>query len=309
MSARDLRQHVAAERLRWALLASALADLHNYAVVLERHIGAKAATNRSSELERELARKLGALFDELGQEVLAQLRQAGRAPSAPDSKARLRNTIARVLDDMADRVEPEILEAAQHGRNRIANALRRAGMSIELDEMPSSTAERLREHVFESSRRTAARVDATIMDRLARAEEKGWGIDDIADDLQERFASLSDGDARRIARTEVNGAQNEGAYETERELNVDYHEWTTAEDDRVRGLDPDDEGDHASLHGVIVRVGDPFPNGLTYPGERQGAEYEWINCRCRVVPFLMPEGKRAPSGMDHFTAGDLRDDA
>jgi len=59
-----------------------------------------------------------------------------------------------------------------------------------------------------------------------------------------------------------------------------------------------------------VRVGEPFSNGLYYPGDRSGGDgtiREWINCRCRLVPFLMPEGKMAPIGKNWFYEGDLKD--
>lgn len=305
---RPLEEHVRRERQRWLLLASALADLADYALVAQRHAVAKSATNRSRELERRLAQATGALFEDAGREVLAELRRQGRIPTAPDGRMKLRNALTKVLDRLADTMEPEVMEAAEHGKNRVVNALRRGGMSVDLDELPSATAERMREHVFEASQRTIQRVDDDIMQRLATMEEEGLGIDDVADRLQERFDQLSESDAERIARTEINGAQNEGAFETERELGVNFHQWITAEDDRVRGHDPEDAGDHVSLHGIIVRVGDPFPNGLAYPGERIGDEAEWINCRCRAVPFLMPEDKRAPTGMDHFTESDLEED-
>jgi len=157
----------------------------------------------------------------------------------------------------------------------------------------------------ETDERAAEPAAETEPPAPGRPVVSGVDIDELIEEIQEVDF---DYDAERIARTEINGAQNEGAFDTERELGVQYHEWVTAQDDRVRGNDPEDVADHTALHGVIVAVGDPFPNGLTYPGERIGDEAEWINCRCRAVPFIMPEGKRAPTGMDHFTAADLEED-
>jgi len=112
---------------------------------------------------------------------------------------------------------------------------------------------------------------------------------------------MQDYELRRVARTEINSFQNEGAYLTEQELGVRYHMWYTALDERVRGS-------HSNMHGEIVRVGEPFSNGLYYPGDRSGGQgtiKEWINCRCRTVPFLMPEGKMAPPGASYFRESDL----
>jgi len=104
----------------------------------------------------------------------------------------------------------------------------------------------------------------------------------------------------RVARTEIASKENLGMYMSEQELDVEYHQWKTARDERVRDS-------HVDMEGEITRVGSPFSNGMMYPGDfSSGADLgELINCRCTVMPFVMPEGYMAPAGMSYFRESDL----
>ena len=88
------------------------------------------------------------------------------------------------------------------------------------------------------------------------------------------------------------------------ERGVEYTQWITAGDDLVRGNDPRDEADHVSMDGEITRTGEPFSNGLIYPGDMNGDISEWINCRCDYRPFVMPLGMEPP-GEGPFFEEDL----
>ncbi len=94
---------------------------------------------------------------------------------------------------------------------------------------------------------------------------------------------------RRIARTEINRAQQEGAMATEIELGITFHQWITGSDERVRSS-------HRAQHNEVARVGEPFSNGLRRPLESGAPLGEVVNCRCRIAPWIMPEGFRAPTG-------------
>ncbi|WP_297981539.1 phage minor head protein [uncultured Methanobrevibacter sp.] len=107
-------------------------------------------------------------------------------------------------------------------------------------------------------------------------------------------------ESRRIARTEINSPQNEGAFSVYDELGVEYHMWWTGQDNRVRDS-------HAPLHGHIVAVGNTFSNGLLFPGDKSGPIKEWINCRCTTLPYIIPLGKMAPLGLPEFTEDQLID--
>ena len=162
----------------------------------------------------------------------------------------------------------------------------------------------LNNKVFQASAHTMDRVDNKIMKNITRSYNEGLGIDEAKDRLTVEYSGLKSWEAQRIARTEINSAQNDGAYDVYDELGVEYQQWWTAQDERVRETP---QADHRKMHGKIVKVGTAFSNGLMYPGDRQGSISQWINCRCTTLPFLMPLGKMAPVGMTEFTEEDLID--
>lgn len=151
---------------------------------------------------------------------------------------------------------------------------------------------------FKASAQTLARVRENITGILAQSYQEGWGIKDGARRLKKEFNQLKTFEANRIARTEINSSQNQGAFQTYNDFGIQYHQWWSGQDARVRDS-------HKHLHGQIVQVGKPFENGLLFPGDRNGHIKEWINCRCTTVPYLMPLGFMAPMGQPYFKEADI----
>lgn len=158
----------------------------------------------------------------------------------------------------------------------------------------------LRYNTFQASDTTLNRVTQNITNNLADSYHEGLGIRDAGRKITKEFNSLKGWESRRIARTEINSAQNEGAFSAYEELGVEYQMWWTGNDDRVRDS-------HRPLHGHIVAVGNTFSNGLLYPGDKSGPLKEWINCRCTSLPYIIPLGKMAPPGLTEFTEDQLID--
>lgn len=158
----------------------------------------------------------------------------------------------------------------------------------------------LRYNTFQASDTTLARVTQNITNNLADSYHEGLGIRDAGRRITKEFSSLKGWESRRIARTEINSAQNEGAFSAYDELGVEYQMWWTGKDNRVRDS-------HRPLHGHIVAVGNTFSNGLLYPGDKSGPIKEWINCRCTSIPYIIPLGKMAPPGLTEFTEDQLID--
>jgi SPP1 gp7 family putative phage head morphogenesis protein len=156
----------------------------------------------------------------------------------------------------------------------------------------------LTRQTFVASARTMARVRDNIMSIISQSYQEGIGIQDAARRLKKEFATLNDYETRRIARTEINSAQNVGNYQTYFDYDINYHQWWTGQDARVRTS-------HKEIHGQIVKVGTKFSNGLLFPGDRNGPIKEWIHCRCTTVPYLMPLGFMAPPGMSTFRESDI----
>lgn len=151
---------------------------------------------------------------------------------------------------------------------------------------------------FKASARTMERVRQSIMNNIAQSYQEGLGVKDAAKRIKKQFNQLNTYESRRIARTEINGAQNLGNYQTYFDFDINYHQWWTGQDARVRDS-------HKEIHGQITKVGSEFSNGLLFPGDRNGSIKEWINCRCTTVPYLMPLGFMAPPGVRTFKESEI----
>lgn len=247
---------------------------------------------------------------------MSELKAIGRVPSSEAERKQIAQPLLDILDDYVKIIMENVKDAVIRGAKNVIEELnkleetkessksidiaQKVSLPFDAEEYSELISEQLKNKTFEASQRTLDRLSGNIMDNLAKSYELGLGIDDAADRLNDVFQSMEDYELTMVARTEINSAQNFGAMLTEEQLGVEYHQWWTAEDERVRAT-------HANLHGQIVKVGHPFSNGLIRPGDTNGDPSEFINCRCRVVPFLMPEGKTAPSGVDYFYEDDLVD--
>jgi SPP1 gp7 family putative phage head morphogenesis protein len=156
----------------------------------------------------------------------------------------------------------------------------------------------LRDHVFTASRSIMDRMKGDVMGVLTDAWTQGVGTRDAAAMLRERFDTISRVESERIARTEINSAQSEVRQAKMNAGGVAYIQWWTAQDSRVRDS-------HRAQHGMITTIQGRYPNGLRYPHDRTGPLKEWINCRCRSLPFLMPILKAPPPGKTAFFPEDL----
>ena len=256
------------------------------------------------QAESRLSNQLNKLFSEAFEKTVTSLLKSTVVPADDVTRDKVVRDIWGVEEDFQESLSDSAVDSAQHGRNRVVSELQKKGTSISFSDFSKQTEKLIRQHSFEASERTLARMVGDVMDNLSKSYREGLGIDDAATELESKFDSMKDYELKRVARTEIQSFQNEGAYLTEQELKLGYHMWWTAEDERVR----DETANHVKMHGQIVKLGEPFSNGLYYPGDRSKGSAnikEWINCRCRVVPFLMPEGKMAPPGKSYFYERDL----
>lgn len=252
--------------------------------------------------ERALHSRMRGLFSGVFDEVMGRLDDMTSIPSSPTGRRLITNIIENAHGQLNDILSESSLDAAQAGRNRVISELQRQGQSLVFSEISPRVRDMIQAHTFRASDRTTERLVGNVMDVLTRGYEDGLGIDAIKDRLKDTFDGLLDHELERIARTEINSIQNQGAYETEIDLGVEYHMWVSEQDpERTRAT-------HFEQNSQIVRIGDTFENGLRYPGDRSGDEDtigEWINCRCRLVPYIMPLGKKPPTGRQWFYERDL----
>ena len=158
--------------------------------------------------------------------------------------------------------------------------------------------EDLLQKTFIASQRTLARVTSDLNQIITDGYTSGKGINIIANMLTRRFEQLETWEARRIARTEIHNSHNQGVMRIYEEVGVEYTQWIAANDDRVRES-------HEEIDGEIIRIGDKYSNGLSYPGDTSGPIEEWINCRCSNAPYVVPYGYTAPPDKVQFREEDL----
>lgn len=213
--------------------------------------------------------------------------------SYPTTPGAVTAPLAGLIEDMAPTVEQILAQASvQEIRELIGDP------KFNIGDYSPQVAELLKTKAFTLCQRTLDNLIGDLNASLTASFEAGLGIDDAANALKDVFDDLKNFELERIARTEINSTQNQVAAQTIRDLNIDYHQWIATQDDRTRES-------HLEMDGLIVRVGDLFPNGLEYPGDPNGAPEEVINCRCRIRPYIFPAGTIAPIGMDAFTEADL----
>ena len=256
---------------------------------------------------------------------MRKLKKLDRVPSSDMEIKILIAPIAEAKREYCDIVIENTQESIRAGMERTKTELKRQGLGkgknsyltfylngslklvspeLDFEEFSEEVSDRIRQDTFIASEQTIDRMSGNVMDNIKDSYEAGYGIDKAAVNLQDVFDDMEDWELKRVARTEINGAQNLGAEATMRQLGVVYDKWKTAGDARVRGNRPEDTADHKYMDGQISYVSGNFSNGLSRPGDRSGPIKEWIQCRCVLLPYLMPEGYAAPS-MSFFYESDL----
>lgn len=167
--------------------------------------------------------------------------------------------------------------------------------------------EYLEDYSLRVSKSTADRINSDIQKILTKSETEGINSRGVAEYITNKFKDLKTWEAERIARTEINAANNLITHQRLLDSDlVDYKQWITAQDHRVRGLKKGDKANHVKMNGEIARMGDAFSNGLQYPGDHNGPVAEFINCRCTLVPYIPDYDMIAPSNMTHFHEEDMQ---
>jgi HK97 family phage portal protein len=98
-------------------------------------------------------------------------------------------------------------------------------------------------------------------------------VSQIAKSLRQFYDDRSTYKAMRVARTEVAQSAGFAQNESAKESGMTKHSWLSSRDDRVRDA-------HASIDGEEQPIGEPYSNGLLFPGDPSGDPGETIMCRC-----------------------------
>lgn len=110
---------------------------------------------------------------------------------------------------------------------------------------------------------------------------KGIRASEIAKEIQYKVDSYSKARADLIARTEASKAMTALTEARARDVGVNWYQWRTADDARVRNS-------HSHMEGVLVKWDDP-PSPERLAGERSVGNYNAgnvFNCRCYPSPLV-----------------------
>jgi SPP1 gp7 family putative phage head morphogenesis protein len=234
----------------------------------------RAFAVKASSSEKQLELRLRQLFFQAEAQVINNILKGG--PGSP--------TLTAPMSGMSRLMADEI-----------------AGVTRDIVSYPT-IGQTLKDQAFTASSTTMARLRGDVMDTISQAYNAGLGTNETAALVRQQFEAMASYEAKRIAQTEVNSAQNFGKFARMSDARVSFGQWITAQDERVRDTE---DANHVILHGQIVRMGQPFSNGLKFPGDKDGPIAEWINCRCTIVPYILPEGMIAPPGDAPFYEADL----
>ena len=281
-------------------------------------LASQIALKRSENNEKQLTLELAQYFKSIGDKVQELLQQYRHTEYLLQGQLKLiLSPIQATHEEYYNIIKKYILREYDLGTNEgdrlvqlnnpdlivaeTINEIRRNNLFGTLQ----YTEEKLLNEEFIASQQTINRVDESINKIITDGYKSGKGIDHVARELRTRFQQLKTWESVRIARTEIHTAHNQGIMKSYETLGVNYTQWKSAHDKRVRGNRKSDRANHIIMDGEIIPFGGTYSNGLRYPGDKSGKIEEWINCRCSNAPYVMPVGMMAPPGMAQFREDDL----
>lgn len=246
----------------------------------KHHIALQYFKNHSLLLELRMEKKISKFFKEQGRRFIRAYKEN------KDNKIKLTDEeMKRLADEMVNNItdwtkEEQLLhgllfiewvDAAKKGIE-ISNEL----FSLGLDEkkiniiMNDELIAHLKEYGAEQVTKITNTTKTNLRNTLVEGMKKGESNKELAKRIQSIMGNASDYRANLIAKTEVHNTIMDANYKAFESAGVKKVKWLTSQDERVREA-------HSSCNGVIVKLGELFPNGLISPkGE--------IGCRCILVP-------------------------
>ena len=222
-----------------------------------------------SKIEREYVKALRKLFVKYKRRLLENF-----------EKTKKEDFWQKFFEDLKDIQRKFLLFAIKRA---FENMKKKLEFSETWQDVEPEIVEYLKQKYIKFAREVTETTRQRVTQALAEGLARGEGIMELMKRLDEVFEErLSDYELERIARTEIGSAYNYGLFHSAKRAKAKYKEWIATLDDRVRDS-------HLALHGTIVPIDEPFPNGLMYPKDPDGPPEEIINCRCTLT-FHMEAG-------------------
>lgn len=231
--------------------------------------------------------KFTRLLTEARRETLENITNFYR-PQPQEDKA-LHKNVLQLIFDVSGWLDSFLTQFNQISRL----ALAQAGIELIEDELdindpltqPPAAVEAVLQARSNHLSRTATDVWNDVRDVIADGIEEGDSLDALQERVRSKFNGISRARARTIAVTETAAAYETGRHLTMLEAGVEWKEWLTAADERVRTS-------HTIADGQVVRINEKFKVGnteLLHPAESGGAAEEVINCRCVTIAARAPQ--------------------
>jgi len=127
-------------------------------------------------------------------------------------------------------------------------------------------------------------IHRQIMETIQAGLDEGETMDELAERTRSAFNGISKDRAEAIAVTETTVAYESARMETLRAAGVEFKEWLTSQDERVRL-------DHFMVDGVVVPLEETFTVGgeaMMHPGDPNASAGQVIRCRCVMIASFGP---------------------
>jgi SPP1 gp7 family putative phage head morphogenesis protein len=131
----------------------------------------------------------------------------------------------------------------------------------------------------------AEEVWTDVRDELQEGVDAGESNAKLAERIRAKFTGLSKHRSEVIAQTETGIAYGHARQQAMQATGVEYKEWLTARDDKVRA-------EHVKADKQTVPVDEPFTvagEELMGPCDSKGSPENIINCRCIAIPRRKPK--------------------
>jgi hypothetical protein len=222
-----------------------------------------------------------AITEAFGEAFRANLRTANISPQHYQEQhlADVHDRLVIWPEGAFEELRPELLEALAEGES-MEQVEERIGRTLNID----APARRIRADISAIDRRIADPLTPPGDIPKLRARRRDlWNQHDERN-LEWQWL------ARRIARTEIQGAMNGGTLAAARAAEEAsgermYKRWLATTDERVRAT-------HAVADGQMVRLSEPFTVGgfpVQHPADPFAPPQESINCRCSMMIFTAGE--------------------
>lgn len=178
-------------------------------------------------------------------------------------------TIKKLIDNLKNKLKPKRTQPKTNTRIRVKTYRSNIKNKLKTRTFSNRITQKIQKVITKNTKEIKQSTPKTKKDILSK--------------LKNNIREVLKRDAKTTAQNTIQNAKQHETYTSiMQDQDVEYIEWVTAGDDKVRDT-------HAAQEGYIQIKGEPFPNGLLYPGDPNGPPEEIYNCRCDLIPATLDD--------------------